>query len=62
VIPDHDKPQPPGCLLDLPLFSVSTGCRVDPDQVVIVRRCGRRYYNCTSCPVSLGRIMAQHIN
>ncbi len=35
----------------LPLFSVSTGCRVDPDQVVIVRRCGRRYYNCTSCPV-----------
>ncbi len=46
----------------LPLFSVSTGCRVDPDQVVIVRRCGRRYYNCTSCPVFLGRIMAQHIN
>ncbi len=23
----------------------------DPEQVVIVRRCGRRYYNCTSCPV-----------
>ncbi|KAA8199656.1 hypothetical protein E4708_23070 [Salmonella enterica subsp. enterica serovar Montevideo] len=24
---------------------------MDPDQVVIVRRCARRYYNCTSCPV-----------
>lgn len=47
----------------LPLFSVSSGCRGgDPEQVVIVRRCGRWYYNCTSCPVSLGRIRGLMLN
>ncbi len=50
------------CLFTFRCSPSVPGCRVDPDQVVIVRRCGRRYYNCTSCPVSLGRIMAQHIN
>lgn len=34
----------------------------DPEQVVIVRRCGRWYYNCTSCPVSLGRIRGLMLN